>query len=75
MHFRADNPAMCRGAAEFTEGQTPDGGSYLVATKTDAQSGNAVAVIFSDADATIAVPGIAEPAAVKAWQPAFVKIR
>lgn len=75
MKFRAKNPAMWRGTAQFDQSKTENGGNVLVVTKQDTESKNKVAIIFSDADANVNVDGISRPVAVKAWTPVFIQLK
>lgn len=75
MKFRRDNPAMWRGDASFYSFTTEDGGNVLVVTKKDRQSGNVVAVIFSDADALFPIDNSKVTVNVKAWVPEFIKLK
>lgn len=72
MKFRAENPAMWRGTASFEEVKTPNG-SVLVVYKEDAATSNKVAIIFSDVNAKVTLPG-QKPVKVKAWCPRFLKL-
>ena len=74
MKFRADNPAMWRGEPVFKR-LSRDGAETLTVVKHDSRSGNRVAVIFSDADTTVPVEGIASPVPVKAYVPVFIKLK
>ncbi|MDE5887896.1 MAG: chitobiase/beta-hexosaminidase C-terminal domain-containing protein [Muribaculaceae bacterium] len=76
---RAENPALWRGTAERkTQGQVE------IITKTDAQSGNKVVVVFSPADTNVSIGGsgldlinggnVSGTVSVKAWVPAFIKM-
>ncbi len=73
MKFRAANPAMWRGEVEFETVKDPKGGDILIVRKTDKESGNKVAVLFSETDAEVPVDG--NTVTVKAWVPALVRIR
>lgn len=73
MKFRADNPAMWRGEATFTTMRGHNGADVLVVTKTDAESKNKVAVIFSDKAITLKFPALKEAVKVEALVPRFVK--
>lgn len=75
MRFRSKNPAMWRGKAQFDSIRPDDGGDVLVVTKEDEESGNKVAVIFSDVDAEVTVADLPRPVSVKAWVPVFVQLR
>ena len=56
MTFRRDNPAMWRGTCEFDRYRKGDA-EILVVIKSDPESPNRVAMIFSDRDADVALPG------------------
>lgn len=73
MKFRAANPAMWRGEVEFETVKDPKGGEILIVRKTDKESGNKVAVLFSETDAEVPVDG--NTVTVKAWVPALLRIR
>lgn len=75
MAFRADNPAMWRGEAEFYSYHPTEDGSVLVVTKIDRETGNKVVVIFSDVDTIVPVNGLQTPIDVKAWVPAYVRLQ
>lgn len=75
MRFRADNPAMWRGKASFHSFKAANGGEVLVVTKTDAESGNKVRVIFADKDVTLQFPGEKHPVKVRANVPEMIKIK
>lgn len=68
MAFRAANPAMWRGVAEFERIATPQG-EVLVVTKTDPESDNRVRIIFSQEDTIVKIDG--KPRQIKAWEPVF----
>lgn len=71
--FRAANPAMWRGTAEFQYfGKNKN---TLVVYKTDRKTGNRVAIIFAEKDSHVPVKGLSNAVEVKAFQPVFVKIR
>ena len=53
MKFRHANPAMWRGEAQFYTFKAEPEGNVLVVLKKDKETGNEVAVIFSDADTTV----------------------
>lgn len=74
MHLRAENPAMWRGTASFHTFTTADGANILEVTKHDPATDNRVVIVFSDADATVPVPGIPSPVDIKAWIPAILPI-
>lgn len=69
--FRANNPAMWRGEAAF-ERSCVDGADVLTVVKTDPESLNKVAIVFSDADAVLDIPGGPERVHVAAWVPEFI---
>lgn len=71
MKFRADNPAMWRGNAQFRTVTTADGARVLIVDKTDPESDNKVTVIFSDADTTL--PFGDAIVTLQAWVPIFIK--
>lgn len=71
--FRADNPAMWRGDTSFD--RIKGDADVLVVYKKDRKSGNSVAVVFADADTSVDVRGAARPVAVRAFEPAFIKLR
>lgn len=73
MQFRRDNPAMWRGEPKFDLTDVA-GANVLIVNKIDPQTGNHVLIVFSDADATVPVPGIGN-INVNAWQPEFVKVK
>ncbi|MBO5455316.1 MAG: hypothetical protein J6A20_02255 [Muribaculaceae bacterium] len=74
MTFRSENPAMWRGDASFYTFKPKNGGEVLVVTKTDKESDNKVAVIFSDTNTMVPLHGVDAPMEVKAWVPVFVKL-
>lgn len=76
MKFRADNPAMWRGTAQFRTITMPDGANVLIVDKTDPVSSNRVAIIFTDADTTLpaATAGNSTPLPLKAYIPHFVNL-
>lgn len=65
---------MWRGDASFYTFKPKNGGEVLVVTKTDKESNNKVAVIFSDVDTVVPLHGVDAPVEVKAWVPVFVKL-
>lgn len=74
MEMRSDNPAMWRGKSSFE--RIKEGSSdVLIVTKSDKDSGNAVVMVFSDADAVVPVCGIDHPLDVKAWVPVVIKLK
>ena len=74
MRMRSENPAMWRGTSEFTFFE-PQGGKALVVVKRDTESDNAVAIIFSDADASVPVRELVGSVNVKAWVPEIIKLK
>lgn len=56
MRFRRDNPAMWRGKMTFDR-YRKDEAEILVVIKEDTETDNRVAMIFSDHDAEVALPG------------------
>lgn len=74
LHFRADNPAMWRGTAQFYTFTAHNGAKVLVVNKRDVESGNRVAIVFSDGDVTLNFPGVADPVEVERLIPSFVKL-
>lgn len=76
-NIRKNNPAMWRGTVDR---QTATG--YEVITKTDAETGNKVVIVFSDADRNVSIGGsgldlinggtVNSTVSVKAWVPAFI---
>lgn len=75
MHFRAENPAMWRGASTFGTYSADNGASVLIVNKKDPATGNEVAIIFSDGDTQVSFPTLAAPVAVSALVPEFVRLR
>lgn len=73
MTFRRDNPAMWRGSMEFDR-YRKDGAEILVVVKTDAETDNRVAMIFSDRDAEVALPGEATLHHVRGFIPELIKL-
>lgn len=74
MRFRAKNPAMWRGEAQFEMLRNKAGGDVLVVTKEDPESDNRVAIIFSDADAEVPMPELGKSVKVKAWMLMFIQL-
>ncbi len=73
INFRRDNPAMWRGANEFDRYRKEDA-EILVVTKHDPETGNRVAMIFSDRDAEVALPGEDTPRKVRGYVPELIKL-
>lgn len=73
MNFRRDNPAMWRGRNEFDRYRKDDA-EILVVTKTDDATGNRVAMIFSDRDADVALPGETATRHVRGYIPELIKL-
>ncbi len=73
MTFRRDNPAMWRGRNEFDRYRLDDA-EILVVTKTDDESGNRVAMIFSDRDTEVTLPGEDTPRKVRGYIPELIKL-
>lgn len=73
MTFRRDNPAMWRGRQEFDRYKLGDA-EILVVIKHDDETGNRVAMIFSDRDASVTIPGAETPTEVKGYVPALIKL-
>lgn len=73
MNFRRDNPAMWRGRNEFNR-YKQDNAEILVVTKTDDETGNRVAMIFSDRDADVTLPGEEKPIKVRGYIPQLIKL-
>lgn len=77
---RAENPALWRG----TVTRQSQGNNVEVITKTDAQTGNKVVVVFTSIDANVSIGGtgtdlinggtVSSTVSVKAWVPAFIKM-
>ncbi len=77
---RAENPALWRGNATRED----IGTTCIKITKTDAQTGNKVIVIFSSADTSVSIGGtgldlinggnVSSTVSVKAWEPAFIRM-
>lgn len=75
MKFRHANPAMWRGEAQFYTFKAEPDGNVLVVLKKDKETGNEIAVIFSDADTTVPLADSKKSVRVKAWMPEFVKLK
>lgn len=73
MNFRRENPAMWCGRNEFDRYRKDDA-EILVVTKTDDDSGNRVAMIFSDRDAEVALPGEETLHKVRGYIPELIKL-
>jgi len=73
MRFRRDNPAMWRGRNEFDR-YRKDEAEILVVTKTDEESGNKVAMVFSDRDTDVILPGEETPRHVRGYVPELIKL-
>lgn len=73
MTFRRDNPAMWRGRNEFNRYRQDDA-EILVVTKTDDETGNRVAMVFSDRDADVTLPGEEKPRHVRGYVPLLAKL-
>ena len=73
MSFRRDNPAMWRGTMKFDRYRKDDV-EILVVIKTDTDSGNRVAMIFSDRDAEVALPGQTVTHKVAGYIPELIKL-
>lgn len=73
MNFRRDNPAMWRGRMEFDRYRKDDA-EILVVVKTDTESDNRVAMIFSDRDADVALPGEQTTRHVRGYIPELIKL-
>lgn len=73
MTFRRDNPAMWRGRNEFDRYRKDDA-EILVVIKTDDETGNRVAMIFSDRDAEVTLPGEDKPRRVSGYIPELIKL-
>lgn len=71
MKFRADNPAMWRGDAQFRTVTTPDGAKVLIVDKADTESDNKVTIIFSDADTTLPIDNTVVE--IQAWVPLMIQ--
>lgn len=76
-NIRKNNPAMWRGTVDRQQGT-----GYEVITKTDAETGNKVVIVFSDADRNVSIGGtgtdlinggtVNGTVSVKGWVPAFI---
>lgn len=75
MKFRAENPAVWRGLTSFDYRSESMGTTWLLVNKTDPETGNQIAIIFSDIDTDITFPGIETPVKAKALVPEFVKLK
>ncbi len=73
MAFRRDNPAMWRGRQEFDRYRQGDA-EILVVVKTDDETGNRVAMVFSDRDAEVTVTGTERKVGVRGYVPELVKL-
>lgn len=73
MTFRHDNPAMWRGTMQFDRYKKDDA-EILVVVKTDTETDNRVAMIFSDRDADVALPGDTETRRVRGYVPELIKL-
>ena len=73
MTFRRENPAMWRGTNEFDRYRKDDA-EILVVTKTDNETGNRVAMIFSDWDAEVTLPGEETPRKVRGYIPELIRL-
>lgn len=73
MSFRRDNPAMWRGTMKFDRYRKDDA-EILVVIKTDTDSVNRVAMIFSDRDAEVALPGQTVTHKVAGYIPELIKL-
>lgn len=71
--FRRDNPAMWRGTNEFHRYRLGDA-EILTVTKTDAETGNRVAMIFADRDADVTLDGEDNPRHVRGYIPLLIKL-
>lgn len=71
MTFRRDNPAMWRGRQEFNRFRQDDA-EILTVVKTDDETGNRVAMIFSDRDANVQIPGTDRHIDVKGYIPQLI---
>lgn len=77
---RGENPALWRGRVERRQ----QGNNTEIITKTDAETGNKVVVIFSSTDANVSIGGtgvdlinggnVSGNVSVSAWIPAFIKM-
>ena len=76
-NIRKNNPAMWRGTVDRQQST-----GYEVITKTDAETGNKVVIVFSDADRNVSIGGtgtdlinggtVTGTVSVKGWVPAFI---
>lgn len=76
-NIRKNNPAMWRGTVDRQQST-----GYEVITKTDAETGNKVVIVFSDADRNVSIGGtgtdlinggtVNGTVSVKGWVPAFI---
>ena len=73
MMFRRDNPAMWRGRQEFDRYRLDDA-EILVVLKHDDDTGNRVAMVFADRDASVTIPGTDSPIDVKGYIPELVRL-
>ena len=73
MTFRHDNPAMWRGTMQFDRYKKDDA-EILVVVKTDTETDNRVAMIFSDRDTDVALPGDTETRRVRGYVPELIKL-
>ena len=71
--FRRDNPAMWRGRQEFDRYRLDDA-EILVVLKHDDDTGNRVAMVFADRDASVTIPGTDSPIDVKGYIPELVRL-
>lgn len=74
MKFRAANPAMWRGEAEFETIEEKNGNQVLIVRKTDKESGNKVVIVFSEKDTEVNLPELKEPLQVKGWIPELSRL-
>lgn len=75
MHFRRDNPAIWRGTQEFDRYRLDEADAeILVVTRHDESTGNRVAIIFSDRDASVTIDGLDHPVDVRGYIPEFVRL-
>lgn len=73
MIFRKENPAMWRGKQSFDRYRQDDA-EILVVTKEDDETGNRVAIVFSDRDADVTVTGTDITIHARGYIPEFVKL-
>lgn len=73
MTFRRDNPAMWRGTQQFDRYRQDDA-EILVVIKHDEDTGNRVAMIFSDRDASVTITGTDQTEEVKGYIPRLIKL-